>query len=73
MSPAAKQKLANKIVTTALKNHCGVVGQVSKQHASFDKDEYICNMASKAKQVQDECLKKHEKYKRQFFVHSSTE
>ena len=71
VSPAAKQ-LASRIVTNALKGLGGVVGQAAEVDQSFDKDEYIRTMAAKAKKVQDECLKRHEKYKRQFYVERST-
>ena len=72
VSPTAKQRLANRIVTNALKSLGGVVGQAAEVDKSFDKDEYIRTMAAKAKKVQDECLKRHEKYKRQFYVKRST-
>ena len=64
MSPAAKQQLTSRIVTTALKGLGGVVGQAAELDPSFDKDEYITNMATKAKQAHDECLKRYDKYKK---------
>ena len=64
VSPTAKQQLTSRIVMTALKGLGGVVGQAAELDASFDKDEYIINMAAKAKQVHDECLKRHDKYKK---------
>ena len=44
-----KQQLASKIVMTALKGLGGVVEQAAELYASFDKDQYITNMAKKAK------------------------
>ena len=46
VSPAAKQQLTSRIVTTALKGLGGVVGQAAELDPSFDKDEYITNMAT---------------------------
>ena len=53
VSPRAKEKLANKIVTTALKGLGNVVGSVSEQNKSFDHEEYIRQLGDKAKALHE--------------------
>ena len=53
VSPGAKEKLANKIVTTALKGLGNVVGSVSEQNKSFDHEEYIRQLGDKAKALHE--------------------
>ena len=68
VSPGAKRQLAHNIVSSALKHLGTVVGNVSKQDQSFDKDDYIRHLGQKAKLVHNECLAKHEQYKKQFYM-----
>ena len=67
VSPGAKRQLAHNIVSSALKHLGTVVSGVSEQDQSFDKDDYIRCLGQKAKLVHDECLAKHEQYKKQFY------
>ena len=68
ISPSVKQQIAKSIVTTALKNLGKVVGSTLEQDKSFDHEEYIKQMGQTAKALNEACLKKHEKYKRQFYI-----
>ena len=68
VSPGVKRQQAQTIVSSALKCLGGVVSGVSEQDQSFDKEDYIRSMAEKAKIVHDECLAKHEQYKKQFYI-----
>ena len=68
VSPEAKKQLAKNLVASALKCLGGVVSGVSEQDKSFDQDDYIRSMVQKAKVVHEECLAKHEIYKKQFYV-----
>ena len=69
--PELKKKLANKIVTTALKGLGNVVGSVSEQNKSFDHEEFIRQLGDKVKALHESCLKKHQIYKKQFYVSKS--
>ena len=51
-----------------MKNLNQVVGSVLEQDKSFDNEEYIRQMGQRAKAVNEVCLKKHEKYKKQFYI-----
>ena len=68
ISPLAKQQIAKSIVTMALKNLGNVVCSTSEQNKSFDHEQYIKQMGQRAKAFNEACLKKHEKYKRQFYI-----
>ena len=68
ISPSVKQQIAKSIVTTALKNLSKVVGSTSEQDKSFDHKEYIKQMGQKAKALNEACLKKCKKYKKQFYI-----
>ena len=71
ISPRAKEQLVKKIVTTALKGLGNVVGSVSEQDKSFNHDLYISQLGEKAKVVHKDCFKKHEHYKKQFYIGKS--
>ena len=55
-------------MSSALKCLGTVVSGVSKQDQSFDKGNYIRSLGQKAKLVHNECLAKHEQYKKQFYI-----
>ena len=68
ISPLAKQQIAKSIVTTALKNLSKVVGSTSEQDKSFDHEEYIKQIGQRVKALNEAYLKKHGKYKKQFYI-----
>ena len=50
ISPSAKRLIAQKLVTTALKNLGNTVGMESEMNTSFDHDFYIRDLAARAAQ-----------------------